>query len=434
MRGRKKGGHNRGYWFRTGRGWYVTLPGGKSVPLCDPEGNPLRNRNASQELLKESYACWVLAHRNGEKMTGRDDLRILDVCRYFLHYLRQSARPKGFKIRAEMLFDFCSGYPGRLHDARQIPEGVRRIPEGFGQLLVSELTPIHVQEWLAAHAAWGATMRAMAINSLKRAINYAVKAKLIPANPIRQVRPPKTRARITYFSEEEEAALLENASPSFAETIRVCIRTGARPGEFCRLTANHVEETPRGQRWRFSPEEIKNRRERIVFVPDDIAEIVRRKMREVPKGTPLFRTPRGKPWTPDTLRMKFDILRRKLLGKGIELPKDSCFYSCRHTFAKRMLGGYWGGRPCTIEQLAGLMGNTPKVCWEHYAKWCEAYTDPLWDAVNPRGESRESPQSLGDTADLADPARAAASADGKTRPSARIRPATRDENAIDPSG
>jgi len=44
-------------------------------------------------------------------------------------------------------------------------------------------------------------------------------------------------------------------------------------------------------------------------------------------------------------------------------------YACRHTFAKRTLSGYYTGRPVTIEVLAGLMGNTPKVCWDHYAAW-----------------------------------------------------------------
>ena len=42
-------------------------------------------------------------------------------------------------------------------------------------------------------------------------------------------------------------------------------------------------------------------------------------------------------------------------------------YTCRHTFAKRILSGYWTGQPATIETLAGLMGNTPSVCWKHSA-------------------------------------------------------------------
>lgn len=56
-------------------------------------------------------------------------------------------------------------------------------------------------------------------------------------------------------------------------------------------------------------------------------------------------------------------------------------YSCRHTFAKHILSGHVTGKPSSIETLAGLMGNTPSVCWRHYAQWCDDYNEPLWAAV-----------------------------------------------------
>ena len=56
-------------------------------------------------------------------------------------------------------------------------------------------------------------------------------------------------------------------------------------------------------------------------------------------------------------------------------------YTCRHTFAKRILSGFWTGQPATIETVAGLLGNTPGVCFKHYATWCDEYSQPLWTAV-----------------------------------------------------
>jgi hypothetical protein len=35
------------------------------------------------------------------------------------------------------------------------------------------------------------------------------------------------------------------------------------------------------------------------------------------------------------------------------------------------------GKPVTIEVLAGLMGNSARVCWEHYAQWADQYLSPL---------------------------------------------------------
>lgn len=62
--------------------------------------------------------------------------------------------------------------------------------------------------------------------------------------------------------------------------------------------------------------------------------------------------------------------------------------TCRHTFAKRTLSGYYTGKPVTIEVLAGLMGNTPKVCWDHYAAWADQYNDPLWEALGKKKPKR----------------------------------------------
>ena len=69
------------------------------------------------------------------------------------------------------------------------------------------------------------------------------------------------------------------------------------------------------------------------------------------------------------------------LKKKLKLPDDRCTYTCRHTFAKRTLSGYYTGKLVTIEVLAGLMGNTPAVCWRHYAQWADQYNDPLWEAL-----------------------------------------------------
>jgi integrase len=167
--------------------------------------------------------------------------------------------------------------------------------------------------------------------------------------------------------------------------IRALIRTGARYGsEFCQLTAHHVEETPKGMIWRFGSDEhktgAKTAKPRLIYVAPEIAEIVRQLVKRHRRGERLFRNCRGKPWNPKALRVSFERLRTKLKNAGTEFDDDACLYTCRHTFAKRTLTGYWTNKPCTLEYLAKLMGNTRAVC-EKYAEWCPAYTDPLWDAI-----------------------------------------------------
>jgi hypothetical protein len=59
-RGRKAGSRNNGYWFRKGRGWYVT-EGDSKVPLCGKDGSHIKDEETTTETLKDVYAahvCW----------------------------------------------------------------------------------------------------------------------------------------------------------------------------------------------------------------------------------------------------------------------------------------------------------------------------------------------------------------------------------------
>jgi len=131
--------------------------------------------------------------------------------------------------------------------------------------------------------------------------------------------------------------------------------------------------------WVLQPHEAKNKKLRVIRITDpEILEIVRRQVAKHPKG-PIFRGMNGKPWQANNFRRRFVELRHRLEAKGMEFDADCCMYSCRHTYAKRTLQGYWTGKPTNIETLAKLMGNTPQVCREHYLQWCESYNEVLWE-------------------------------------------------------
>jgi integrase len=133
--------------------------------------------------------------------------------------------------------------------------------------------------------------------------------------------------------------------------------------------------------WTFQPAESKTKKLRIIRITDPaILEIVCQQMKQYRKG-PLFRNTRGRPWTRKNLTDQFRRLKQRLAKEGIELDEDACMYSCRHTYAKRILQGYWTGKPTNIETLARLMGNSPQICREHYLQWSEIDNDPLWDAA-----------------------------------------------------
>ena len=86
----------------------------------------------------------------------------------------------------------------------------------------------------------------------------------------------------------------------------------------------------------------------------------------------------GEPWTRKMLSQNFRRAKAKLKDP---LDDDACMYSCRHTYAKRVLEGFWTGRPASINSLARLMGNTVKVCIDHYLLFSEADNEMLWGAA-----------------------------------------------------
>ncbi|MHC2066852.1 hypothetical protein ACYFX5_05245 [Bremerella sp. T1] len=108
-------------------------------------------------------------------------------------------------------------------------------------------------------------------------------------------------------------------------------------------------------------------------------QIVRRQIERYQTGH-LFRITRGNPWTMEGLRCAFDQVRTKLRKKGIELDGDACVYSCRHTYAKRSLDGYWTKKLISVETLSKLMGNSVEICRQHYLAWDQRYTEQLWAA------------------------------------------------------
>jgi integrase len=378
---RCKGSVNRGYFYRAGRGWSATIHGSK-LQLTDAGGSPLRDRKIPKKVLEEASRRLRDAH--AKKILGKDGITVSKLSVAFLAHVRQTRREGTHDIRSDYLFDFGSGFPATLKESKEKPPAHRRIHTGYGEVVAAELTAGHVDDWLASHKGWTNGSQAMACESVIAMLNYGRSRGYLSANPICGYKYAKCRSRKTYFTDEQEQGIYRRSSDEWGKAVKVMIRTGARPGEFAQLTAKHVtfEDGDKRMMWKYAANEIKNKVDRAIFCCDpEIIAIVKAEMERHPVG-PVFRNTNGKPWTSDTMRSTMLRTKARLKKKdGIELDTDACTYSCRHTFAKRILCGYWrNGQPTTIEHLAKLMGNTPAQC-RKYADWVPAYQQPLWDAV-----------------------------------------------------
>jgi integrase len=375
--GRKTGSRNTGFFFRKGRGWF-TKRGSIFVPLLDEHGNRLRDARTQKAIVREAYLRTQPLDK--PRISG---VTLLDVCTAYLDKVAADGAEQTHSGRADALFDFCFGLPPvfrtRPNKVAPKPKPSDKIHSGYGGMAATALRWLDVDQWIAAHPKWAGCRRSQ-IQALKRALNYAVESGLIPVNPIKGYKTPKAKGRATYITPEQEAAMYQHASPALAEAIRVCIRTGARPGcEFAKLEARHVRDHGERMEWVFPPAESKTKTQRIIRIIDpEIIELVRGKLKR--PSDRVFLNSRGKPWKRETISERFHALKQKLSTLGIDLDVDCCVYSCRHTYAKRTLEGFWSGRATNIEVLAKLMGNSPQVCRDHYLQWTESYTDPLWKA------------------------------------------------------
>ncbi len=396
--GRHKGSRNKGYFYRTGRGWFAK-ESGQFIPLLDEAGTRLRDENVEERVVREAFARQTLAKPVPPVLESADDaVEVGLVCGKYLEHLRTQVgdallqNPKGlaktYIDRGQTLFDFCYGLPGEFFCAgdkekRETKKDAekKRLHAGFGVKLCCDLTPQDIDAWLKAHA-WSPGGWRTRVQAVKRAFNFGVERKLISVSPIKGYKLPKSTSRVTYLTPVQEQAMIAASNPAFAIALKVCIRTGARFGcEFAALTARHVRDHGDRMEWVFKPEESKTKRQRIVRIIDpEVIALVRERIRDR-RGSTLFGNRSGNEWSRKMLSQNFRRVKARVEKNGMQFDKDACMYSCRHTYAKRILEGYWTAKPASIKTLARLMGNTVHVCIEHYLQFSEADNEMLWGAA-----------------------------------------------------
>lgn len=367
---KRRQSHGSAWHWRQTDCWYCTLPGTKQrVPLFDEQGQRIRGRD-NQEAAERALARLKLSGDDRPAGAAPDPSNaiVARVCSEYLQYcergLASGRISKGHRDNAvAFLNDLC---------------------QYCGALPVGELKKSQVQTWLESHPTWRspATHRSV-IAIVLAAFNQGAETYGI-RNPLVGLKKPPANPRLQSLSREDEDTLYTACDEPLRQFLFALIHTGLRPFcELARLTADDIEENGRGMLWRVYA--TKTQKTRKIPVRPEVAELTRQLMKAAPRGSgvPLFRNSRGKPWQRMTGVVRFLVLKKKLGWDQDPVKKKFSCYSCRHTFAHRMLSGYWnGGVGCSIETLAELIGDTPKVAFDHYGKeWGQHYQEPLWAAV-----------------------------------------------------
>lgn len=357
------------HWKQTDC-WYYTLPGTKRrVPLLDEDGERIRgleNKQAAKLALarvKVSGEDQALS-----PITASSDWLVARVCSSYLQYVERGVANGTLSA-------------GHLGTSTWILNDLCRY---CGALSVSELKKGHINAWVDAHPGWKSPVtRRTALTVVLAAFNKATEDHDIPS-PLKGLKKPSSQPKLHSLSVEDEQAMYRATDGCFRDFLFAALHTGLRTFcELAKMTADDVEETPRGMMWRVYS--TKTKKTRKVPVRPEVAELTRQLMESAPRGSrrPLFRNSRGGEWTRVAGVARFIAVRKALGWDQDPVRKKYSCYSCRHTFAHRMLSGYWnGGQGCSIEVLAELIGDTPKVAFDHYGReWGQHFQDPLWNAI-----------------------------------------------------
>jgi integrase len=357
------------FWRQTGC-WYYTPPGTKDrIPLLDEDGQRIRG-DANRKAAELSLARVQVAGRwrPAPEPAPENAWLVAKVCSEYIQHCQRSAAAGTISADyrnevARYLNSFCSY---------------------CGALPVAQLKKGHVNLWIESQETWRslATHRNV-IGIVLAAFNHAQQAHGV-RNPINGLKKPPPQPRLYSFDADDEKAIYQATDQPFRDFLFAAIHTGLRPFcELARITADDVVESERGMMWRVYSSKTKKTRQ--VPVMRAVEEMAQRMMKTAPRGSEvaLFRNSQGKPWKKVTGVARFLAIKRRLGWDQIALKKNYSCYTCRHTFAHRMLAGFWnGGVGCSIETLAELIGDTPKVAFDHYGReWGQHYQEPLWAAI-----------------------------------------------------
>ncbi len=208
------------------------------------------------------------------------------------------------------------------------------------------------------------------ITTCSAAFRWAVKKKLITANPLDGMDRParRSRSRECLVSEEQHRRILDSCTSRYLLPLVVCLEnTGCRPGELANATAAdwdedlqaihyYADDTRREDEFRHKS--AGRSKDRVIFFTGDALAVIRGLMAERPTGL-LFSTRRGRLWTPSMLAMVF-----RTLAKRAGVPGFTA-YSYRHTLATN-----WLKAGKSIDVLAEILGNSAETIRRHYSHLC----------------------------------------------------------------
>jgi integrase len=295
------------FFRKQTQSWYLQL-GKRQIPLG-----------------KEEDKAWQEYHAI---MAGREEpspsIRVVALLDRFLSWVQSNRAPGTYRWYRFYLQSF-TGFIGPA------------IP-------ISDLRPYHVTEWIeTCFRGTSANYRHGAIRSVQRTCRWAENQGIIDRSPVASVEKPTPTPRETIITPEQwiELMALVKDQP-FRDFLTTMWETGSRPQEVRIVESHHIDDG----RWLFERRNSKGKRKRRVVYLSPIAEEITQRLAEKHPTGRLFLNTQGRPWTRNSVGLRFRRLEKKL---GFPV----CAYAIRHSWATRKLRA---GMPAIL--VAKLMGHS----------------------------------------------------------------------------
>jgi integrase len=239
---------------------------------------------------------------------------------------------------------------------------VGKVRDWFGEKRLSEIDAPMVDQFLAQLdlAPHG---KKNVLTKLNQLLNWSVRQKWIPANPIGEVKVKVRQSEVEILSVGDAEALLRKAEQSESLLPYVCVSlfAGLRPGEAAQLRWEQIDF--KGKQIKVLGSTSKTRESRYAPIDATLAAWLRRVQQ---KAGPIISANFKNDW--------------KTLREGIEWPKDVL----RHTY-----GSYWLALHKSRTDLAEAMGNSLSVIRKHYRKAIPAKTAETFWQLRPKASGQK---------------------------------------------
>lgn len=340
---------------------------------------------APAETLRSKFGITVFELSPRELTEAHESIKLLKISggKSLLEAVRFYVKHSTPAVRISLV-DAIDGLIRAKETAGRSPDHLsklRRTIQSFARFakaqLASDVTPEHIEEWLASMRSLSGTTRANAFRDIRILVRFCVSRGWMLRDPLTGVEKPRADVNETeIISPSQAAALLAAASPAILPSLAIKLFAGLRSTEVYRLDWRDVTETHVIVR----AANAKTRSRRAIEITGNLSAWLK----------PL-RQPQG-PVAPMSVKLwhRFmreaakaaDEARARVLPAGADNPSAEVG-KLPQNFARHSFGTYHYALHQDEARTAAIMGNTPAMVHRHYRAVSTAAEAAAYFAILP---------------------------------------------------